>query len=1047
MTEVAGGRVGAAAEEPRARLRGRLRAPIVVAAARLRRHPGRALLVALGVAASTATLAAVLGGSLVARDRSVQRAIAGLSPSERSFRVDAFGLPDNAGYEQTDRRVRAALAPLAPGALLRGTFFRELRINGELVQLVGLDGLRELVHLRAGRLPRVCSPSRCEVLEVGGGRLDRLDEAGIHLVRVGVGDVPRRAIFGSSFDTEQQGGDSPTLLLASGARAFDGLPAFDGLYRVYSWIAPLDPRRLHVWEIGKVLEQETRAQTELARYGDVYQLSGPDQALVEARSEGRVSAQRMLLVGGEGAALLLGFALVAAMGLRRGLANEGRRLLQRGARRSQVWLSAMAEITATTLAGSVVGAAGGVAAVAAIAGAAGLPRGAVLSHSVTTGAGVAVVVAAWLVATLAVLAGARAREAETRTRRVRLLDVAALGAAAAVVLGLARGGLDAEALSSGGSRTLLLALPILVSFVAAVVAVRLLQPVTRLAERAARGGTITLRLALLALSRAPVRTTATAAFLLVSLGLGLFAASWRATLDQGARDEAAFAVPLDFSVIEGSRLVLPLEAGSLRRYEALAPGVRAFPVLRRTAAVAGLGTRVLSPTVLGLPPDAISRLRWRSDFASVGPTELARRVGADGPVIPNGIPLPARAATALLTVHLRGVAVRLDLVVRETDGRTVLLLLGEKGPGTWRLETRLPTSSRQVVGLAISLATAEQLGFSHRESGGEESAPEAGTAELEPLRVADATRVVGAVTSWRGFVTRGGLRQRTGARLGLSYAFTEGQTMLLRLPQPTDGRTLRVIASPDVAHSAEPDGSILLDFADVRVPARIVAVADRFPAAQEQGEGFVVADEKRLATTLDADAPGTATPGELWLAVPSTSVDAVATALRRPPFDSLVVSSQRALRHSLSSDPLARGISLSLGAAAIVALALAVVGFWIAILSELRDERGELFDLEAQGVPPALLRRQFRIRAAGLLGAGVVGGCVLGVVLSRMVVSVVRVTGTTAPPEPPLRLDEPWQLILAGLLAVILALAGVVELVTRHAFRGDAPERASWSLE
>jgi hypothetical protein len=72
---------------------------------------------------------------------------------------------------------------------------------------------------------------------------------------------------------------------------------------------------------------------------------------------------------------------------------------------------------------------------------------------------------------------------------------------------------------------------------------------------------------------------------------------------------------------------------------------------------------------------------------------------------------------------------------------------------------------------------------------------------------------------------------------------------------------------------------------------------------------------------------------------------------------------------------------------------------------------------------------------------------VLGVLLSRLVVSVVRISGTTAPPEPPLRLDAPWQLILIGLLAVILALAAIVELVTRHAFRGDTPERASWSLE
>jgi len=1046
VTEVAR-RTPARAEGERRRFGARLRAPLAVAGARLRARPGRAALVAVGVAAAAATLVAILGGSMVARDRAVQRALGALSPAERSFRVDAFGLPDNADYAQTDRQVRAALAPLAAGTPLRATFFRELRIDGELVQLGGIDGLNGLVRLRSGRLPRVCNASRCEVLEIGAGGRSRLDEAGIHLIRVGTADVPRRAVFGSSIDTERQGGDNPTLLITAGAKTFDGISAYDGLYRIYSWIAPLDPRRLHIWEINRVLDRETRAQTALARSGDVFQLSGPDQALTDARSQGRVAAQRMLLVGGEGSALLLGFALVAAMGLRRGLANEGRRLRQRGARRFQVWVSAGAEIMTTTVAGVVVGAVAGVVAVAVIARSAGLPGGTVITHSVVTALGLGVIAGVWLVATATVFAGSRVRDLETRTRRVRLLDVAAVGAAGAVALGLARGGLDAQALSSGSNKTLLLALPILVSFVAAVGAVRLLHPLTRLAERAVRTRRIEVRLALLALSRAPVRTTATAAFLLVSLGLGLFAVSWRATLERGAQDEAAFAVPLDFTLTEGPKLVLPLEASTLAGYGALAPGTHAYPVLRRSADVAGIGTSILSPTVLGLPADAISRLHWRSDFSSVSPGELARRVGADGPVAPNGIPLPNGATTALVTVHLKGVAVHLDLIVRDADDRTYLLFIGEKGPGTWRLQATLPRRTVDIVGLAVSLATAEQLGFSHRETGGEEAAPEAGSAILEPLRASIPGKPDVTVTDWHGYVTRGGLQQRPGKRIGLSYAFTQGQTMLLRLPQPTDGHALRVIASPDVAQSAGPGGTLTLDFQDVRVPARIVAVARRFPDAQEAGEGFVIADEQRLVTTLDADAPGTGTPGELWLATPSRSVPSVADALSRPPFDTLAMSSRRDLSDSLSSDPLARGISLSLVAAALVALGLALAGFLVALLSELRDERGELFDLEAQGVAPRMLRRQFRLRAAGLLAVGVVGGCVLGLFLSRLVVSVVRVSGTTAAPDPPLRLDIPWLSMLLGLAVVVAGLAAVVESATRHAFRGDVPERASWSLE
>src|SRR5439155_19107780 len=139
----------------------------------------------------------------------------------------------------------------------------------------------------------------------------------------------------------------------------------------------------------------------------------------------------------------------------------------------------------------------------------------------------------------------------------------ALGAAVTVGVALARGGLSADTLAGGGDATLLLLLPGLVSFVVAVVAGRLLGPLMRAAERATRRGPRALRLALLALARAPARTIATAAFLLVSLGLALFAANYRATLERSARDEAAFAVPLDYVLSEGSRLVLPLDAAPL----------------------------------------------------------------------------------------------------------------------------------------------------------------------------------------------------------------------------------------------------------------------------------------------------------------------------------------------------------------------------------------------------------------------------------------------------------------------------------------------------
>jgi hypothetical protein len=1046
VTEVAGRVAHPSEAAARAGVRSRARAPLAVAWARLRAHPGRAALIAAGVGAAAAVLVAVIGSSLIARDRAVRHALRDLPPSERSFRVDAFDLPAGQSYAEADTEVRRALARLAPGTPLRSTFFRELRIEHELVQLAAMDGLPSLVRLRSGRLPRICTETRCEVLQVGRASGEaRLDEAGIHLVRVGTADLPERALFGGSIDTTVQAGDAPVLLLAAGAKSFDVVSAFDGFYRTYSWIAPIDPRRLHVWEIDRVLSGETRAQTEIARLGNSLLLSGPDQALIDARASGHVSAQRMVVVGGEASVLLLGFALIAAIGLRRGLANESRRLFQRGARRAQVWLAAGAEVGAMTIVGALAGVVAGVLAVGLISSAADLPALAVLRHSLVTPTAVGVMVGLWLAATALVLVTALASEPQGMPRRVRLLDVAAVGAAGAAALGLARGGLDADSLSSGNSRTLLVLLPGLICFVAAVVAVRLLRPAMRIAERGARRSGVALRVALLALSRAPVRTGATAAFLLVSIGLALFAASWRATLDDGARDKAAFAVPLDVTVDEGSRLVLPLDAAPLPRYEALGPGVRAYPILRRNANVAGLGASVVSPTVLGIPPDAISKLHWRSDFSADTPAEIARRVDSGSSALAV-VTLPTDARSASLRVSLSGVPVRLDLVLRGRDGRVSTLELGERGRGAWTVRARLPATATGVVGLQISLATGEQYGFTHRDAEVGAAGATSGVATLGPLVVTNRHDESRVVTRWHGFLPRHGLRVRAGTPSSLAYAFTQGQTMLLRLPQPTDGKPLAVLASPDVARGAL-GGSLVLDFQDVRVPAHVVAVAKRFPAADDQGEGFVVADERQLAAMLDADAPGTGTAGELWLSVPSSSEQRVQRALAQPPFTSLDASSRRSLEHELAADPLARAITITLAAAAITALLLAVFGFWLSVLSELRDERGELFDLEAQGVSPLTLRRQFRLRALLLIAAGVVGGALLGLVLSQLVVSVIRVSATSAPPDPSLRLDPAWLVGALGGAALVVALLIVVEVVTRRAFRDDAPKRASWSLE
>ncbi len=1008
----------------------------------------------VGIAASTALLVGVIGGSMIARELGLRQALGDLPPAERSFRVDLIGLPFEAHTTRSDRVAQDALAGLTSKDSFGVTFFRDFWLDGEFVRLTALDEPERFVRLVSGRLPQACSPSACEVLQIGNRGRARLHEGDIKLVRVGIGELRDVAGLGPAFQRLRQERAQASIvqsvpLIAPSTSALERLPSLELFFRVRAWVVPLEPSSVHAWDIGRTLERESLAQGVLQESGAGYVLVGPDAALLEAQARGSTYAERMVLVGGSAAALLLGFAMVAAIGLRRGLAAERRRLLRRGATRAQVWIALFAEVGAVTAVGWFVGIVVGALAIAALATGLDVPVGGVIDHSLLEPRALGVLLLAVVLAAAVVVAVVAREGGQDSGRRIRPLDVAALGAVLAVAVGLARGSLGSEATASRGDRALLVVVPVLVCFAAAVAAARALGPLMVFAERVSRRGRLALRLAFLALARAPSRTAGAGAYLVVAVGLVLFTAGYHATLERGARDESAFAVPLDVTLSEGSSLVAPLEAAPLERLESLAPGVEAYPIVRRGADLIGLGSAVQSATVLGVPSRALAAMHWRSDYSSASKASLARRLEGDASLRLGGPVIPADAETVSLRAHLRGTPLGVDLVVRDAAGRIEVIRLGRATQGSTELTAQVPrqrpgSAPRRLIGLQLYLPGRAKNWFLHVAHERRDVRAPAGSVRLEPLRITSPSTGV-PLTDWTGWITHG----RASAVVSpgrIHYSFPEVQTIVVRPRQPVDGRRLSAIASPRVADAAGPDGYITLRLFDAAVNVRIVATAKRFPTVAKD-EQFVVVDETGLSSVVDADAPGTATPLELWLSVPDSSDVGVMRELGRPPFSDLDLTSRRALLEKRTRDPLARGIGYTLRIAALLALALAVIGVWVTLLGELRDERGDFFDLEAQGVGPGTLRWHLRLRTYALFVFGVVGGVLLGVVLARLVASLVQISVTAALPDPPLVFEPGWTSV-ALTLAVFALTAGIaVELSVRHAFRGDVPERASWTLE
>ena len=127
---------------------------------------------------------------------------------------------------------------------------------------------------------------------------------------------------------------------------------------------------------------------------------------------------------------------------------------------------------------------------------------------------------------------------------------------------------------------------------------------------------MSLRLAALSLARDPGPAAITAGFLAVAFGLGILASSYRATLEGGQRDEAAYAVPADVIAREGAALVRPLDVAPITEWTSLPGDPRTLPVLRLPASTATGGASSGSIQVLGVPATRCRRCAWRATASS-----------------------------------------------------------------------------------------------------------------------------------------------------------------------------------------------------------------------------------------------------------------------------------------------------------------------------------------------------------------------------------------------------------------------------------------------
>jgi hypothetical protein len=924
-----------------------------------------------------------------------------LPEGQRSVRAVWGGIPAQTGarWATLDRSARAALRSLGLGEPVAAMLYRDQEVGGSLITLGGIEHLGRWVRLTSGRLPRACTGTRCEVLQLGGhGRIPNIP--GLRLVRVGravltsalpIENFISRDVKGSILSEAHRYHTpaTPPFLLAEGVHGVATASAIADIYRGFDWTVPLVDGSLRPWTTKRFAQDVARLRSRFEAGSELFDLLAPVEELEAADASSRVAERRLRLIGGLAAALLLAFTVLAAATLRRDAEASWRRLTWAGATRWQLSLAAVAEWGMVAALGTVAGWAAGAGIAALVAAQAGSPSGPVLAHSLLSGWGLGAAAGLAVVEAVVLLVALRARPLRA------IVDAAAVGAVVAIVLALTRGGTNPDELArEGGTGVDLIVLPALVAFVAAVVCARVLAPVLRAIGRAGTRGPLALRLASLSLARNPGRASVAVGCLVVSLGLALFASTYRSTLHRGQADQAAFAVPRDAVLSEDLSKLVPVTDVPWRRL----PG--ATPVLRLDGAVPRL-TGSSGFTLLGIPASSVPALvGWRGDFSSVPLDELAARIAPSSPQSLRGVRL--RGNELVLPMRVRGddLKIRAHLLTRR--GSVEHVFLGRAHAGVNMLRARVPRGSL-LFSLSLSLADTELHDVAN---GG-----------LGPQRRARGTLILPPVLrGWTGVNGASALDARR-----VRYLVTSELDTYVRARQPTDGLAVPVITTPRIAATAGPGGVLPVEITGQQLLTRVVGTAARFPSVHGD---FVLADRATVASALNAGYPGAGVTSEVWVDGVRGDVPA------RPPFTSLAVQTRTAYAADLETDPLARGAVIALGAAALVALAIALGGLLLGVVAAVRDEGAELLDLEAQGAAPAQLRRHLRLRALVIAAFGMAGGVATGAVMSALVVDLVALTANATSPDPPLLLTLDWRLLGVGLAAFVLTAAALVCLAT-----------------
>jgi hypothetical protein len=991
----------------------------------VRRQPGAWLLLALGVA--VATFLPLLAAGLRAESSvaAVRAAVAAVPPPQRAV------------LAVTSRDIRGPLLAGVDGAVRRGMrqagltkprqvlSFRPLAVGGATFTLAADADLASDVHLRSGRLPRTCRPYACEVLSV---RPDGAAPARPSTFRAAAEQL-RLVVTGTAVLTDQRlvgtGLLAPDadLLMGNDPAGLAELAELELFGRTTGWLATIDETHLATQGVPRFVRalSDIADSTRAAGPVNVLWPSGP---ITQAADRASVTGRRFAVLGAGAGALQIGFCLVVAAARRRPHQVTRHVLSRRSGSAAQLTLVATWQSLPAVLLGLMSGVALGAGVLSwrsrSISGDPLVVVGAALAECWPTLLGLAVLGGAVVVAVLSWPPGSG-----PRTQLV--VDVLGAAAVAALVLALA-------ADQGSGDSPLAVSAVVLVAAVTGLVAARCWRPLLTVVQTSLGGpGRSLRRVALLGSLRRPLLPMVTTGFVAAACCTLVFAGGYRASLHQSALDQAAATVPLDIRVAPSARVAAPSMVLDEPRLEAIAPGVRLWPVISSTVTAFAGAPGALAVPLTGLDPEVLPIIKGFavSTGATESGAELARRLALSrspsasaSPVIPAGtrlVSFPVQGADDRATVSLwvagpHSSEYRVDLRRR---GKTLQAVLA-------------PGPELAVRALEVSESTGQEMRRQHGVGEGRTDRPLTSGRLLLGLPSADGQLLPWSWSRWYSDHAR--LRGSDTEVLRVRFQLRESRTVIT--PAPPDDAALPVLVDPVTAARAAPSDTIPVTVNGRTVAAHIVGVLPRFPAL---GPRYIIADQARVIALLDRTAPGTAAVAQVWIEAPEAALPAVRAALESSPASTATLLYRDDLARSLSQDAVATRSILLLGVAGLVSLLLSTVAIAAAVRGEVEQSASDQLTLELDGHAPAGLRRVLLWREVVVAVTGVVVGVLGGWTLTAVAIRLLITGPGGGRVEPPLRLVLDPALLSGITGGALLATGLAAALVAGAAYRSALP--------